>query len=29
VTRIRAARVPDGGLGRAINERLEKASKKK
>jgi L-threonylcarbamoyladenylate synthase len=29
VTRIRAARVPDSGLGRAINERLEKASKKK
>jgi L-threonylcarbamoyladenylate synthase len=29
VTRIRAARVPDEGLGRAINERLEKASKKK
>jgi L-threonylcarbamoyladenylate synthase len=27
--RIRAARVPDEGLGRAINERLEKASKKK
>jgi L-threonylcarbamoyladenylate synthase len=28
ISRIRAARVPDEGLGRAINERLEKASKK-
>jgi L-threonylcarbamoyladenylate synthase len=29
LARIRATRVPDEGLGRAINERLEKASKKK